>query len=118
MRIGNTSTLISATVLAVALTACGEDYSNGERIGVVIKLSQKGYAFKSWEGEMLLALPITVAGTTQPEKFAFNVSPGAVGGVQDALSSGKRVALVYRQWAIAPLTIDHGHVVVSVRRVE
>lgn len=109
---------ITIIITALILSACGENYSNGERVGVVTKLSQKGIIFKSWEGEMLMALPAAVAGTTQPEKFEFNVDPAAVAQVQEALASGKRVKLIYRQWWIAPLTIDHDHVIIKVESTQ
>lgn len=96
-------------------TGCGKNYSNGERVGVVTKLSEKGLIWKSYEGEMLMALPAEVAGTTQPEKFEFNVSPEAVEKVQTAMKSGKRVTLVYRQWFWAPPTIDNQHVIIDVK---
>lgn len=115
-RSTRTGALLCTALLAVS--ACGENYSNGERAGVVTKLSEKGLIFKSWEGELLVALPIGVAGTTQPEKFPFNVAPEAVAQVKAAAFSGKRTVLTYRQWAIAPLTIDHGHVVVAARHTE
>lgn len=118
MNTRNTKTklLIGAMLTAaLGLTACGENYSNGDRVGIVTKLSEKGLIFKSWEGEMLIALPADVAGTTQPEKFAFNVAPEAVEKVKAAMNSGKRVTLIYRQWAIPPITIDHEHVIVDVK---
>lgn len=102
-------------LLALMLAACGPNYSNGTRLGVVTKLSQKGLIFKSWEGELLVALPQSVASATQPEKFEFNVDPACVDKVRAAMNSGKRVELVYRQWAITPPTIDNDHVVVDVK---
>lgn len=95
--------------------ATGLLLSIGTRVGVVTKLSEKGLVYKSWEGEMLMALPASVANTTEPEKFEFNVDPAAIAKVMAALRSGQRVELVYREWALPPLSIDHGHVVVDVR---
>lgn len=102
-------------VLALLAVACGANYSNGTRIGVVTKLSEKGIIWKSWEGSMLVALPIEVAGQTQPEKFDFNVDPAAVYKVRAALISGQRVELIYRQWYLEPLSIDNDHVVIDVK---
>lgn len=105
-------------VALAAIMGCGRDYSNGSRIGIVTKLSKRGLIVNSWEGEMLMALSAGVAGQTQPEKFTFNVDPDCVAKVQDAMRSGKRVELVYRQWAISPLTIDDDHVVIDVKEVK
>lgn len=97
------------------LPSCCPNYSDGSRIGIVTKLSHKGLVFKSWEGEMLVALPVDVAGTTQPEKFTFNVDPGAINEVERAMQEGKRVELIYRQWALGPPTIDNNHVVYGIK---
>jgi len=97
------------------LCACGPNYSNGTRTGVITKLSEKGLIFKSWEGEMLVALPSSVASATQPEKFEFNVSPECVEKVKAALDSNRRVEVVYRQWAVSPFSIENDHVIVDVK---
>jgi len=104
--------------LLLFICACGPNYSNGSRIGIVTKLSQKGIVWKSWEGEMLIALPTDVAGTTQPEKFAFTVDPSAVEKVQVAMNSGRRVELIYRQWWLKPPTQDTLYVIVDVKETK
>ena len=93
---------------------CAENFSAGERIGVVTKISKKGLVFDSWEAAAVIALPSDVGGFAQPEQFGFTVDPIAVDAVKEAASSGKRVRLHYRQWFIAPPTIDHQHVVFKV----
>ena len=98
----------------MVLASCGKNYSNGTRVGVVTKLSQKGLICKSWEGEMLIALPAS-AGSTNPEKFRFNVDPSAVNVVKAAMASGERVELEYRQWFCTPPTIENEHVVIGVK---
>ena len=67
-------------------------YSEGERAGVLQKLSNKGWLCKTWEGEMLLT---PIAGTV-PEKFAFSVPDAGVATRVNGLI-GKRVALIYQQ---------------------
>jgi hypothetical protein len=67
-------------------------YSTGERAGFVQKLSHKGYACKTWEGEMAM---VTMPGTVS-EKFYFTVPSDAVADKINA-SMGKRVALHYEQ---------------------
>lgn len=107
--------ILVSLILAFFLAACGPNYSNGTRVRVVTKLSEKGIIWKSWEGEMLMALPNSVASGAQPEKFDFNVDPPCVPKVQAALNSGKRVELVYRQWYMSPPSIDADHVVIDVK---
>ena len=64
---------------------------------------------------MLMALPVEIAGTTMPEKWNFTVDPKMVDKVKAALNSGKRTRLVYRQWFIAPPTIDTSYVIIDVQ---
>lgn len=115
MRTIKLSVLIAATSL---FAACGANYSNGTRVGVVTKLSEKGMFCKSWEGEMLMALPSSVSSTTEPEKFTFNVDQNAVEKVKSAMNSGQRVELVYRQWWMSPICIENDHVVIDVKAAQ
>ena len=105
----------SIVILALTLAACAPNFSEGTRVGVVTKLSKKGLIWKSWEGEMTQALSAETAMTGQAPRFTFTVDPRAVEKVKAALASGKRVELVYSQWAIAPPTIDNKTVVTDVK---
>jgi len=104
-------------VLVFGFANCMQNYSNGERTGVVTKLSKKGFVFKSWEGEMLMSLPADSSGAINPEKFMFSVKENAVESVQDAMKSRKQVILIYRQWGIKPPTIDTEYVVTNVNQI-
>lgn len=95
--------------------SCGRDYSNGSRYGIITKLSLKGVIFESWEGEALMSLPFDQSNVVQPEKFEFNVDPSCVDKIKNALHSGKRVELVYRQWLIPPLTICSDYVIIDIK---
>lgn len=110
--------LLSCSLVAGCIDGCGPNYSDGERTGVVIKLSQRGFIWKSWEGEMNIgSAAVGEGGMAVPTVFRFNVSDEAVSSVQSAQRSGKRVTLVYRQWAVKPATIDSPYVVASVREL-
>ena len=37
---------------ALSLASCTENYSNGERIGMITKFSEKGLVYSSWEGTL------------------------------------------------------------------
>lgn len=67
-------------------------YSRGERAGYVQKFSQKGWVFKTWEGELAM---VSMPGTA-PEKFYFSVRDDSVAARINS-SLGERVALVYDQ---------------------
>ena len=67
-------------------------YSSGERVGYVQKISRKGWACKTWEGELAM---VNIPGTT-PQIFAFSVrNDGVAKQITDG--AGKRVALTYEQ---------------------
>ena len=67
-------------------------YSEGERAGVLQKLSHKGWICKTWEGELMLTpIPGII-----PEKFIFTIPDDAVATKVNALI-GQRVALNYEQ---------------------
>jgi hypothetical protein len=114
--------LIMVAAVAALLVGCGKNYSNGSRVGVVTKLSEKGLIWDSWEGEMNMGGvrdKHTDAGTVSvPNAFQFNVDPAAVPKVKEALRSGKRVELVYREWAVSPLSIGDSHVVIDVKEAQ
>jgi hypothetical protein len=90
-------------------------YSRGERVGYVIKLSEKGWLVPTYEGELAL---VTVPGTV-PEKFFFSVPDREVAERINRLS-GKRVALVYQQHKGVPTRFfgETEYFVIDVRGAE
>ena len=73
-------------------------YSHGERAGYVQKFSQRGWVFRTWEGELAM---VSIPGT-MPEKFYFSVRNDSIAARINA-SLGGRVALVYDQHIGVPL---------------
>jgi hypothetical protein len=84
----------SAIILAGAYTwlTLHWAYSKGERAGYVQKFSLKGWACKTWEGELLMT---TIPGAV-PEKFSFTVRDDAI-AQQLSANVGKRMILTYAQ---------------------
>ena len=83
----------------LSFSSAGWTYSEGSRAGVVTKFSHKGSFVKTWEGELAMGA-IDQGG--QREKWEFSVyeavdGEGIVKQVEDALDSGKRVKIHYRQ---------------------
>jgi len=67
-------------------------YSSGERAGFVQKISEKGFACKTYEGELVL---VTIPGT-QAEKFFFTAKNEAIyNKINETI--GQRVRLIYKQ---------------------
>jgi hypothetical protein len=66
------------------------DYSDGERVGILLKLSRKGWICKTYEGE----LAQYVVGGVAPQIWSFTVLDGKV-AAQLNQELGKRVRLHY-----------------------
>lgn len=99
------------------------NYSEGARIGVVNKLSNKGVFFKSNEAEASMtglrkSSDADGNSTISANLFSFSVDPAAVTDVTKAMESGKPVKLIYREWLVKPLSIEYDHVVYAVEDVK
>lgn len=68
------------------------DYSEGNRVGYVLKFSEKGWLCKTWEGELSMS---TVPGVA-PEKWLFSVRDDAVAR-RIAQAQGQQVQLIYEE---------------------
>jgi hypothetical protein len=74
-------------------------YSEGDRAGVVSKLSKKGYIFKTQEGELNVGAQGQV-GNMVSNLWQFTVESGnekLSKDIEDAMTSGRRVKLHYEQ---------------------
>lgn len=88
--------VLAASVLA--LTSCTENYSNGERIGMITKFSEKGLVWNSWEG----TLNTTQTGMNSAEPFEFSVDndvndPKVIATLDSAANLGWKVKVKYHQ---------------------
>jgi hypothetical protein len=87
--------LILAMIVLIALygvVVWKWSYSTGERVGVVQKISNKGWICKTWEGELnMVVLPGGV-----PDKFFFTVWDKKVAGDINK-TIGRRVSLHYEE---------------------
>jgi len=89
------SVLFVLAICAAPFVAVGEGYSDGERIGVITKLSKKGAFNKTWEGT-LQASGNDVSGLNA---FEFSTLDDKVAEkISDAADEGKRVKLTYSQY--------------------
>jgi hypothetical protein len=112
---------ITVALMCLMLCACAENYSNGERKGTVVKLSEKGLIFKSWEGELLIGGVKQKAdgkggSSTVLNVLEFNVQDKDVlKKLEDALENGTEVKLTYKQWLLSPITINSDYVITAVK---
>ena len=89
-------------------------YSDGERTGVLIKISRKGNIFKTNEGEMWLSC----RQMTNPEKFYFSISSDSIANVLKGLQD-ECVQLTYNQYrASLPWRGDSKYIVTGVVKVK
>ncbi len=90
-------------LIIIALVAyvyiCGMSYSNGTRTGVVIKVSQKGYVFKTYEGELNLGGISEGDGTLMPTKvWKFSIQKNDTTNYNLVTNTqGKHVRLHYKE---------------------
>lgn len=84
------------------ITACSENYSQGERVGTVVQFSKTGLLWESWEGQ----LNLTQTGmNTSGEPFNFSFDNDKTGKkdsmminlVNEAQAKGWKIKLVYHE---------------------
>ena len=90
---------VLSILIIMSVSACSENYSNGERIGMVTRFSKKGIIWKAWEGN----LNLTQTGmNSSGEPFDFSVdndneNPTTVAMIDSAANQGWKVKLVYHE---------------------
>ncbi|HEY5544732.1 MAG TPA: hypothetical protein VIK50_01650 [Gemmatimonadaceae bacterium] len=88
-----------ATFSVWAAIALAFDFSTGERVGWVQKLSRRGWLCKTWEGELQMS---NIPGSA-PILFQFSVPADSIAGVIES-AAGRKVALYYEQHIGVPTT--------------
>lgn len=103
--------LIVVCIIAVVLAFIASrvipipyEYSNGERTGVITKISKKGVWWKTWEGEMNVGgMSADKKGYAIPNVWKFSViDDSIVGKIQRQGKSGNTVTLHYSQKLSVP----------------
>jgi hypothetical protein len=90
--------LILAFLISLSFTSCTENYSNGERIGLITQFSRTGNFWKSWEGH----LNMTQTGMNSSTPFDFSIDndnepEGLVKTLDSAAQFGWKVKIVYHE---------------------
>ena len=93
------SFLVAILIFVAYVFICGMSYSTGTRTGIVIKLSQKGYVFKTYEGELNLGGISEGDGTIMPTRiWQFSVAENNEAVYNEITQSeGKHVRLYYKE---------------------
>lgn len=98
-RIVTISFIVTVLLLVAFVWLCGLSYSTGARTGIVIKVSEKGYLFKTKEGELNLGGISEGDGTIMPTKiwlFSIHRNDTAIYN-QLIKSQGRHVRLYYKE---------------------
>ena len=75
-------------------------YSEGKRGGYVIKLSKRGFVFKTYEGVLNVGGLYEGGGTLNANQWEFSVDAGneaAVSKLEEGIKTGRRVSLTYEE---------------------
>lgn len=85
-------------LVILTLTSCSENYSNGERIGLVTQFSKSGIIWKSHEGH----LNMTQTGMNSSTPFDFSIDndnedTSVVATLDSAANFGWKVKITYHQ---------------------
>jgi len=85
---------------AIALTSCTENYSNGERIGMITQFSKTGLVFKTHEGHLNLTQTGMNSSSTKPFDFSVdrdNEDDNIVATLDSAATYGWKVKIKYHE---------------------
>lgn len=92
--------IVLAALAGVAYYLFGT-FSDGERAGTVIKMSRKGFIFKTYEGELNLGMVLSDnSGASVSNIWEFSVPASdreALDKLDTAMARGHRAKLYYRQ---------------------
>jgi hypothetical protein len=97
-------------------------YSEGKRGGFVVKLSKKGYVFKTYEGVLNVGGLYEGGGTLNATQWDFSVGNDnelAVAKLEEAIKTGRRVSLTYEEkFFILPWNGDTKYFVTEVELLD
>jgi len=107
--------LVIAICLGYVWVALHWSFSEGERVGYIQKISQKGWVVKTWEGELQM-MPVPGA---VPEKFFFSIRDDAIAQKLNGFV-GKKVSVHYEQHKGVPTNLfgETEYFVTDVKMVE
>lgn len=97
-------------------------YSEGKRGGFVVKLSKKGYVFKTHEGVLNVGGLYEGGGTLNATQWDFSVGSDnekAITKLEEAIKTGRRVSLTYEEkFFILPWNGDTKYFVTEVELLD
>ena len=107
--------LTTTGAVLLVLFALFGNYSGGERVGHIIKISKKGYVFKTWDGQLN-------TGEIQQGLWEFSVKQDdteILDQLREAMKIGNRVALHYdEKYVSLPFLGDTKNFITEVELLE
>lgn len=102
-------------------TGMGKGYSEGSRTGMLIKMSNKGYFYKSYEGELQLVEVLVFNKNSTTDRpfgyWGFSTNDEKLGKRLEGLV-GKNVKIKYSQYIIRPIGFSTNYEVVEVEELK
>ncbi len=97
-------------------------YSEGKRGGFVIKLSKRGFVFKTYEGVLNVGGLFEGGGTLNANQWDFSVDASneqAVSRLEEGIKTGRRVSLTYEEkFFILPWNGDTKYFITNVELLD
>ena len=93
--------VIITLLLSISLTSCWENYSTGDRVGLVTEFSETGAFWKSWDGQLNLTQTGMNSSGVEPFDFSFDNDltnqEEMIKLVQGALEEGWKIKVSFHQ---------------------
>ncbi len=93
--------VIITLLLSISLTSCWENYSTGDRVGLVTEFSETGAFWKSWDGQLNLTQTGMNSSGVEPFDFSFDNDltnqEEMIELVQSALEEGWKIKISFHQ---------------------
>ena len=87
-------------LLAFLLVGCNRYTGHGEKVGTIIKLSQEGYWYKTWEGEMVRGGMNGGSGAFSTKPLHFTVrDESLLPKLQEAFDKQQEIVLFYDSYS-------------------
>ena len=111
--------LIVLFAMCVSLVSCTNNFSNGERVGFLVKFSKVGFIWKSYEGELNLSQTGMNTSSTFPFSLDNDNEPAGVAATLDSAATyGWKVKVKYHQVKFLNWFGNRGHTDYFVTSVE
>lgn len=111
--------ILSCTLM---LSSCMEDYSKGDRVGMLTQFSNTGVIFKSYEGQLNLTQTGMNSSGSEPFNFSVdrdNYSQEVINTLDSAMHNGWKIKIQYHEtWGFKNILRNRGETDFFITTVE